>query len=120
MLYETPSYIPIEDSAERDGDAQLGERLALGETALTELESKELFAAYGIATTLPVLATSANEAVDIAHRLNFPVVMKIASPQILHKTEVQGVVLNVVGDQDVQTAFAGLTKPPPFTARCAG
>jgi acetyltransferase len=109
LLYETPSYVPIGDSTDRTlAHQQLAQRLAEGHASLSEMESKALFAAYGVDTTIPQLATAAAQAVEIARGLNYPVVMKIASPQIHHKTEVQGVVLNVTGDDQVITEYKAL------------
>lgn len=109
LLYETPSYIPIEDSMDQArGQGRLIERLASGRTTLPEIESKALFAAYGIAVTMPQLAASTDEAVEAAGRLGYPVVVKIASPQILHKTDVHGVVLNVIGEDQARAAYTGL------------
>ena len=63
-----------------------------------------LLAAYGIVTPAEFLATSPGEAADFARRVGFPVVLKLISPDILHKTDIGGVILNV---QDEQAASAG-------------
>ncbi|MCZ7384374.1 MAG: acetate--CoA ligase family protein [Candidatus Methanoperedens sp.] len=62
---------------------------------LTEHEAKKLLAKYGIPVTEERLAGSADEAYDIAMELGMPVAMKISSPDIPHKSDVGGVVLNV-------------------------
>jgi acyl-CoA synthetase (NDP forming) len=61
----------------------------------TEIESKELLRAYGIATTRPQLATSAAEAIQAARVLERPVVMKVVSPDIVHKAAAGGVRVGV-------------------------
>ena len=66
-----------------------------GRTALTELESKQIFAAYGLDITLAKIATSETEAVSIAKEIGFPIVMKIVSPDILHKSDAGGVKVDV-------------------------
>ncbi|MBM3180358.1 MAG: CoA-binding protein [Chloroflexi bacterium] len=66
----------------------------------------ELLAAYGIPTTPIKLARDENEAVAIANELGFPVVMKIASPDILHKSDVGGVLLNINDTSFLQSGYA--------------
>lgn len=74
-------------------------------TLLTELESKQLLHDLGIPTTLGHLATSEDEAVRYAATLGFPVVLKIASPDILHKSDVGGVTLHIQDAEAVRQAF---------------
>ncbi|WP_310383444.1 bifunctional acetate--CoA ligase family protein/GNAT family N-acetyltransferase [Roseateles sp.] len=62
---------------------------------LTEIESKTLLSAFQIPVTHTILARSANEAMMIATQLGYPVALKIDSPDISHKSDVQGVVLNL-------------------------
>jgi acetyltransferase len=69
--------------------------LAERRKVLTEMESKALLAAFHIPVTRTMLARSANEAMLIASQLGYPVALKIDSPDITHKSDVQGVVLNV-------------------------
>jgi acetyltransferase len=75
------------------------------DTLLTEPESKALLKAYGIAINLTEVATSLEEAVGIAEEVGYPVVMKIHSRDITHKTEAGGVQLNLRGKEDVSMAF---------------
>ncbi|SFM64154.1 bifunctional acetate--CoA ligase family protein/GNAT family N-acetyltransferase [Thermodesulforhabdus norvegica] len=70
-----------------------------------EVEAKELLSAYGIPVNRTVLARSADEARHIAVQLGFPVVMKIASPDILHKTEAKGVRVDVRSPEEVVRLF---------------
>ena len=79
-----------------------------GHEALTAPEAKELCEAYGIAVPREALARSAAEAATSAGEIGFPVVMKIVSPQILHKTEAGGVVLGVKSAQEAERAYATL------------
>ena len=62
---------------------------------LTEMESKTLLAAFHIPVTNTILARTANEAMMIATQMGFPVALKIDSPDISHKSDVQGVLLNI-------------------------
>ncbi len=72
---------------------------------LSENVSKALLEAYEIPVTRPHAARTADEAVEAAQRLGYPVVVKIDSPQISHKTEVNGVVLDLPNDAAVREAF---------------
>lgn len=72
---------------------------------LTEREGKRLLALYDIPVTREALATSADEAVRIAEDLTLPVAMKIESVEIVHKTDVGGVVLNVSTPDEVESTF---------------
>jgi acetyltransferase len=74
-------------------------------TVLTEPESKALLDAYGIPVNRTEIASTAQEAVDKARELGFPVAMKVHSKAILHKTDVNGVHLNLRSEQDVRDAF---------------
>jgi len=67
---------------------------------------EELVSSYGITTTPIKLARNENEAVIIANELGFPVVMKIASPDILHKSDVGGVLLNIKDTTSLQSGYA--------------
>src|ERR1700719_501126 len=68
---------------------------AEGRTSLSAPEAKRVCDAYGIAVPQEGLAKSADEAVKLAESMGFPVVMKIVSPDILHKTEAGGVIVGV-------------------------
>jgi acetyl coenzyme A synthetase (ADP forming)-like protein len=76
-----------------------------GRTALTALEGKRLCDAYGIATPAEDLATSADEAVSRAVEMGLPVVLKIVSPDILHKTEAGGVLVGIDSPHDVKGGY---------------
>lgn len=106
ILYETPRQVPLNGSVNtRAARAKIEEAIAAGRETLTEIESKALLTAFGIPTTVPQPASSPLEAVKIARQLGYPVVIKVNSPQIVHKTEVQGVVLGVSSDEEVQRVF---------------
>lgn len=72
--------------------------------ALSEHHSKHLLALYGIATPQEEIVTTAAEAAEAAQRIGFPVVAKIASAEIAHKTDVGGVRLNLRTAADVRSA----------------
>jgi len=76
-----------------------------GRVALTEVEAKELLAKAGINVAPTKLATSKQEAASIAKTLGFPVVLKIVSPDVLHKSDAGGVKLNLNSEAEVGNAF---------------
>lgn len=84
--------------------------LTAGREVLTETESKELLNAFRIPVTPTEVARTADDAVAIAQRMGFPVVIKINSPDIAHKSDVGGVMLNVRTAQQVRTIFADMTE----------
>ena len=79
--------------------------LKTGKKSLTEHEGKELLAKYGIAVTREELATSAEQAAAIAGQLGGTVVLKVDSPDILHKTEANAIKLNLRNAEEVKAAF---------------
>jgi len=110
VLYETPRDIPLEFSLDRGRLRGLFDTiLTEGDEILSENVSKAFLEAYEIPVTKPHLARSADEAVQVAQRCGYPVVMKIHSPQITHKSDVGGVALNLGSDQAVREAFDRMT-----------
>jgi acyl-CoA synthetase (NDP forming) len=74
-------------------------------TVLTEIESKQLLKEVGIPTTEIKLATSEKEAADTSQKIGFPVVLKIASPDISHKSDAGGVKVGLKNKDDVASAY---------------
>jgi acetyltransferase len=105
LLYEAPAAIPDEplDSACVRGlfDAARKD----GRTLLTEAEAKEAVAAYRIPVALTLPCKTADEAVRAAERVSYPVVVKLLSRTITHKSDVGGVQLNLANEQAVRAAF---------------
>ena len=81
------------------------QHLCLGTREISEAESKEILQAYGFTTPKASKATTAEQAVNIAKQLGYPVVLKIWSPDIIHKTDVGGVRLGLNNAQEVMNAF---------------
>jgi acetate---CoA ligase (ADP-forming) len=77
--------------------------------ALDEVASKKLLKAYGIPVSKEGIAQTAAEAADIARQIGFPVVAKVVSAEILHKSDIGGVVLNLNSAAEVKQAFADFT-----------
>ncbi|MBE0534459.1 MAG: acetate--CoA ligase family protein [Phycisphaerae bacterium] len=79
--------------------------LRLGIREIGEVESKEIIEAYGFVTPKGSIATTAEQAANIARQLGFPVVLKIWSPDIIHKSDVGGVRVGLKSAQEVMDAF---------------
>jgi len=79
--------------------------LRQGVREIPESESKEILEAYGFATPKGSIATTAEQAAGIARQIGYPVVLKIWSPDILHKSDVQGVQIGLESDKEVKDAF---------------
>jgi acetyltransferase len=119
-LYETPSLPTRGDTDDRACDtaaAIIAEARQAGRTVLTEVESKQIVTAYGIPTVESRVATTENEAVAAAAAIGFPVVLKLHSLTITHKTDVGGVQLNLSGDQAVRDAYRAIESAVSRLAR---
>ncbi len=111
-LYETP--MPIgegQDELDREcAESIINAARDAGRTILTEYESKQLLSCYGIPTVETRIAKSEKEAVEAADAIGYPVVLKLHSETITHKTDVGGVQLNLADADAVQNAYASIKK----------
>jgi acetyltransferase len=109
-LYETPAAFEMEvsDDARARAALLIANARTRGRTLLTEAESKNLLAAYGIPTVPTEIAITADQAMDAAERLGYPVVLKLHSETITHKTDVGGVRLNLTDKAAVRAAYLGI------------
>lgn len=82
---------------------------AKGRRELSELESKQVLAAWEIPVNRTELARDADEAVKIAREVHYPLVVKIASPDILHKSEAKGVKVGIGSELELRQAFGEVT-----------
>jgi acetyltransferase len=110
-LYETP----VATSDILPGNREAASRLiqsmrAESRIILTEFESKRVLEIYGIRTVRTLLAGSEEEAVEAARQLSYPVVVKLNSTTITHKTDVGGVRLNLGSEQEVREAYRGIAQ----------
>ncbi|HZU02049.1 MAG TPA: acetate--CoA ligase family protein, partial [Ktedonobacteraceae bacterium] len=110
-LYETPQ--PSGEFDQEGPNRALAAKLIdaarqAGRTLLNELESKQLLAAYGIPTVETRIATSEDEAVRYAEEIGYPVVLKLFSNTITHKTDVGGVQLHLGGPAVVRRAYQSI------------
>jgi acetyltransferase len=95
-LLETPPALPDGFTPDRAAArAVISAALANGRTALTEPEAKAVLAAYGIPIVPTRIATSCDEVAAVATAVGFPVAVKIQSPQLSHKSDIGGVVLDL-------------------------
>ncbi|MEM7809156.1 MAG: bifunctional acetate--CoA ligase family protein/GNAT family N-acetyltransferase, partial [Planctomycetota bacterium] len=105
-LYETPQGTgDDEKDARQRAEAIIDEARNEGRETLTEEESKRLLSAYDIPTVETVVATSTDAAAQAADRIGYPVVVKLHSKTITHKTDVGGVQLNLPDADAVRDAF---------------
>ncbi len=106
VLYETPRNLPVEFALERNKlRAVFDTILSEGHDMLSEGMSKALLEAYEIPVTKPYAAHSTDDAVTLAARIGYPVVLKILSPDISHKTDAGGVELNLPNETAVRAAY---------------
>ncbi len=99
---------PVEENHNANKDTArkiIADVRAIGRTALTEIESKKIFKAYGLPTVQTELATSEEEAVRMAEEIGYPVVLKIVSPDILHKSDAGGVKVNIKDEAGVREGY---------------
>ena len=109
-IYETPTLTKNEKPADaRKNVGVLLEKIrASGRVLLTELESKQILKEYGFPVTPISVALSADEAVTVAQKMAFPVVLKVHSETITHKSDVGGVQLNLNSKEAVHEAFLSI------------
>jgi 4-hydroxybutyryl-CoA synthetase (ADP-forming) len=79
-------------------------------TSLLEEEGQEILRAYGFPLPKSILAKNEKDAVKSARKIGYPIVLKIASPQIIHKSDAGGVKVNLTNDKDVTTSFREIVK----------
>ncbi|QEG40037.1 bifunctional acetate--CoA ligase family protein/GNAT family N-acetyltransferase [Roseimaritima ulvae] len=105
-LYETPREVPIVIDIDRQRLREVfAPILSNSRDVLSEPDSKTLLEAYQIPITQTLVARSAEQAVHCAKQVGYPVVLKIFSPDITHKTDVGGVELNLADADQVRAAY---------------
>lgn len=108
-LYETPAIADdpsVAGERARKAGEILASVLAQGRTLLTEVESKQVLALYDIPTVTTKAVRSAEDAVAVAREIGFPVVLKLHSRKITHKTDVGGVKLDLASPDAVRKAYS--------------
>lgn len=106
LLSQAPPKLPTELYFNRDQVFRTIYECFEQETeVLSEIQSKDILAAYGIPVNASVLATSADEAVALAAEMDMPLAMKLVSPDITHKSDAGGVQLDLRNEDDLRRAF---------------
>jgi acetyltransferase len=109
LLYETPEALPENVAPDTRLVQQIfGHLRASGRTLLTEVEAKEVLAAYGLPVVPAFACRTAEEAVAAAKKIGYPVVVKLLSSTLTHKSDVGGVQLDLADEKAVRAAFAAI------------
>jgi acetyltransferase len=104
LLMQTPEPMPA-DKTDVDGVREIiAKVLREGRSVLSEVEAKRVLSAYGIPVVSTQVAADTDAAVVCAHDLGFPVVLKILSPDITHKSDIGGVALHLANEEQVRYA----------------
>ncbi|HEY7328985.1 MAG TPA: bifunctional acetate--CoA ligase family protein/GNAT family N-acetyltransferase [Gemmataceae bacterium] len=107
LLYETPPAMPEDSAPDMRRVRQIVQQVRdSGRTLLTEVESKDVLAAYGVPVVSTTACKTADEASAAANKIGYPVVVKLLSSTITHKSDVGGVQLNLADENAVRAAFA--------------
>lgn len=112
-IYETPILAEGTEPDRAQVDEIINHVQQTGRTLLTEYESKQLLNAYHIPTVETRLATTVEEAISQAKAIGYPVVLKLSSETITHKTDVGGVKLNLKDAKAVESAYNSIAEAVP-------
>lgn len=111
LLYETPEELPVDISpTKRPVLVAMHNAVMENRELLTEAEAKKLLEYYDLPVVKTYVAKTADEAVQRASQIGYPVVLKILSPQITHKTDAGGVALDLNSEAKVREAFEQIIK----------
>jgi acetyltransferase len=111
QLYETPSELPIDVAPPKHNLQALLRRVAAtGRTVLSEEESKRFITTYGFPVIRQIQAETVKEALAAAETIGYPVVLKIVSHEITHKSAAGGVEVGVISPADLELAYARIMK----------
>ncbi len=111
ILHETPSQVPSQFQPRKEENQKLIQQVFNDKrSVMTEYEAKQFLNNYEIPVINHGIATSEEEAVQLAEEIGYPLVMKIASPDILHKTDVGGVILNIVDKEEAIKSYNKILK----------
>ena len=106
VLHETPRSLEVEFQRDRELLRTHLSTFCLSDSeSLSESSSKALLEAYEIHTTRPIATQSVKEAIKYAKSIGYPVAIKVHAPEVIHKTEVGGVILNISTDDEVRAAY---------------
>lgn len=108
-LLQVPASAPRDFAPQREQVQDLiCDRLQHGVGMLNEMDAKSVLAAYGVPIVETEVADGTDQALETAERMGYPVALKIVSPQITHKSDVGGVVLNIDSEDELRGAIQGI------------
>ena len=111
LLYETPAELPVDQAPPKQNlKVFIAEVTKEGKKTLTEEESKRFLINYNIPTIKPYLTKDVSEALRISNTISYPVVLKIVSPDITHKSDIGGVVTGIHSDEQLKREYESLIK----------
>ena len=111
LLYETPEELAVDYvPAKRPITVIMRNAAIEHRTLLTEPEAKKLLEYYDLPVAKTAVARTADEAAALTFQIGYPVVLKILSPQIVHKTEAGGVVLDITTENELRESFASIVQ----------
>jgi acetyltransferase len=109
LLYETPAELSVREAPRKEHLLELiTNAIKEGRTVLNEQESKVFLSDYGIPTTTPYITRHVGEAAAIVQEIGYPVAIKIASPDILDRSDVGGVMTWIDSDEQLSQAYGSL------------
>lgn len=108
LLYQTPHEVPLGQTRIAFFRGILRRGFCEGRVVLNLPESLRFLEEYGIPTVKTVVAKTVDEAVALSSEIGYPVVLKMLSPQVVHKSQMQGVVLDVCSESEVRVCFEDL------------
>lgn len=108
LLYQTPQEMPIGHANVTSLKGVLRRAFCEGRIVLSLPESMQFLEEYSIPTVKTVVAKTVDEAAALSSEMGYPVVMKVLSPQVTHKSRIQGVVLNICSPSEVKVCFEEL------------
>jgi len=110
LMFEPEQWYPLSD-VDREAVEEALERVRKERrVSLLSVEARKVVQAYGISVPQSELAQNSRQAVVAARSIGYPVAMKVVSPQILHKTDIGGVKLNLSSDKEVEAMFYEVVK----------
>ncbi|MEJ2243516.1 MAG: GNAT family N-acetyltransferase [Candidatus Bathyarchaeota archaeon] len=109
MLYQTPAELPVDSiPPRRPINVIIQDAAKQNRDILTETEAKQLLENYRIPIVKTVIAKNEDQAVNAASNIGYPVVMKILSPQIVHKSDIEGVILDINSREELIDSYRKL------------
>ena len=111
LLYQTPEELPVDSSPpKRPVTVIIAKAVKENRENLTEIESKQILENYRIPFIQTLVAETEDEAVFVAPRIGYPVMIKLFSPDIIHDSEAETVVTDINSDEELRKAFDRLVR----------